>query len=410
MKTNNHLKRQEATNKQCPGVFVFLFLVLSLSTGAPSSLTVAGGQTAGARLTELLKFEEVEPGIEYGKATSGFASKDELTGPWFINALRIDLKRASLRIVHALDEGVGLETVASMAARYQAAAATNGGYFRVNGTYRGECMGLLVLDGKLVSEPRNDRAAFGLVANGEATDVVFGHLQFSGEVLVKSGKREVQGVNRPVETDELIVFTPEFHRTTLTSPEVIEVVVRDHKIVGIRDLQGSSQIPADGFVVAAVGKSREWLKAKVKLGERLSFSWSLSAIESHDRNTWLRASNILGAGPQLIKQGKIAITNGQEKIAEAFVRDGHPRTAIAKLESGKLLLLTVDGRQPGEGIGIPLTTLSELLLELGAVEAMNLDGGGSTTMVLRNQVVNRPSDQTGERPVSDAILVFPRHK
>ena len=52
--------------------------------------------------------------------------------------------------------------------------------------------------------------------------------------------------------------------------------------------------------------------------------------------------------------------------------------------------------------------LAKLLLELGAVDAMNLDGEGSNTMVIHNKIVNRPSDQTGERPVSDAILVFPK--
>lgn len=55
-----------------------------------------------------------------------------------------------------------------------------------------------------------------------------------------------------------------------------------------------------------------------------------------------------------------------------------------------------------------LTSLANLLLELGAVEAMNLDGGGSTTMIIHNKLVNKPSDQAGERPVSDAILVFPK--
>jgi exopolysaccharide biosynthesis protein len=386
------------------------FLLLLLSASWPSTLTVGNGQTSKPKLVESLKFQEAEPGIEYGRTTSGFASKDESTGPWFINVLRIDLKRATLKIVHALDEGVGLETVSSLAARYQAAAATNGGYFRVNGTYRGECVGLLVLDGKLISEPHNDRAEFGLIDNGETTDVVFGHLKFSGEVSVKSGKHEVQGVNRPVETDELIVFTPEFHRTTLTGPDVIEVVVRNNKVEAVNDLRGSSQIPADGFVVAAVGKSRAWLKANAKPGAKLFFSWSLNAIEASDKKNWPRASNILGGGPQLIQQGKLAITNVSEKISGTFVHDGHPRTAIAKLEGGKLLLVTVDGRQPGESIGMSLTTLAELLLELGAVEAMNLDGGGSTTMVLHNKLVNKPSDEAGERPVSDAILVFSRHK
>ncbi len=91
-----------------------------------------------------------------------------------------------------------------------------------------------------------------------------------------------------------------------------------------------------------------------------------------------------------------------------FDAELHPRTAIAKLESGKVLLVTVDGRQPGVSAGMSLYMLADLLLEFGAVEAINLDGGGSTTMVVRNKIVNRPSDPTGERPVSDAILVFPK--
>ena len=110
----------------------------------------------------------------------------------------------------------------------------------------------------------------------------------------------------------------------------------------------------------------------------------------------------------VFKNGRVEITNAAEKIAPAFVNDGHPRTAIAKLKSGQLLLVTVDGRQPGESIGMSLTMLADLLIEFGAVEAINLDGGGSTTMVIKNKLVNKPSDATGERPVSDAILVYPR--
>ncbi|HEV7744876.1 MAG TPA: phosphodiester glycosidase family protein [Pyrinomonadaceae bacterium] len=70
--------------------------------------------------------------------------------------------------------------------------------------------------------------------------------------------------------------------------------------------------------------------------------------------------------------------------------------------------VTVAGRSPGESIGMSLTALADLLLEVGTVEAMNLDGGGSTTMVIHDKAVNKHSDQTGERAVSDAILVFPK--
>jgi len=343
-----------------------------------------------------------------GQFTAGQASKDDRTGPWLINGLRIDPARARLQIVHALDEGVGLETVSSIAARYGATAATNGGYFRVSGTYRGESVGLLVLDHKLISEPHNDREEFGLIEDGNKTDIVFGHLKFFGELSVGRLKHAVSGVNRPLAADELVVFTPEFHRTTLTNADGIEVVVERNRVAAIRDLQGSAPIPAEGFVISAVGKSREWLKQNIRMGTPVKFSWSLKSIEPDQDQKWRQAYSILGGGPQLIKNGRVEITNAQEKITPAFVNDGHPRTAIARLSSGKILLITIDGRQAGEGIGMALTTLANLLLELGAVEAMNLDGGGSTTMVIHNKIVNRPSDQTGERPVSDAILVFPR--
>ncbi len=87
----------------------------------------------------------------------------------------------------------------------------------------------------------------------------------------------------------------------------------------------------------------------------------------------------------------------------------HPRTAVAKLKDGKFLMVTVDGRSESSG-GMSLQQLAEFLLEQGATDAMNLDGGGSTTMFLNGKVVNHPSDKEGERSVGDAILVFPRKK
>ena len=369
---------------------------------------VHGQATLSVRFTESLKLQEVEPGIEYGQTTAGRASQDETTGPWFINVLRIDLNRATLKSVHALDEGVGLETVSSMAARFRAVAATNGGYFRVAGTYRGDSIGLLVIEQKLISEPHNDRAEFGLIHAGDKTELIFGHLKFSGKISVGSVKHAVQGLNRPLAPDEMIVFTPQFHRTTLTNPDGIEVVVRRNRVVSVGDLKGSSKIPSDGYVISAVGSAREWVKTHIRKSARISFSWRLNAIEPGADAVWMRAYSMLGGGPQLIKAGQIAITDKQEKMAPGFATDRHPRTAIAKLESGKLLLATVDGRQPGISAGMTLEMLAELLLELGAVDAINLDGGGSTTMVIHQKIVNRPSDQTGERPVSDAILVFPK--
>ena len=406
MRTNQRLQPLNSRTRHFFQKLAWLLLiVLSTSGGWQSSPWTALGQTSSVRFTESLKFEEIEPGIEYGQTTSGQASKDELTGPWLISVLRIDPTRAQLKIVHALDEGVGLETVSSLAARFGAPAATNGGYFRIAGTYRGDSIGLLVLDRSLISEPYNERAGFGLIDTGNKTEVVFGHLKFSGEISLGLTKHPVNGLNRPLSPDELIVFTPKFHRTTLTNPDGIEVVVRRNKVASIGDLKGSSDIPVDGYVISAVGKSREWVKVNVRKGARITFSWQLNSIDGDDAD-WMRAYSMVGGGPQLIKAGKVAITDKQEKMSAKFATDRHPRTAIAKLNSGKLLLVTVDGRHPGISVGLSLYMLADLLLELGAVEAINLDGGGSTTMVIHNKIVNKPSDQAGERPVSDAILVF----
>jgi exopolysaccharide biosynthesis protein len=383
-----------------------LTLVLLAFLCATQSLQVTRAQESKRRFTESLKLEEVAPGVEYGQIVAGTSSKDERNGPWLINVLRLDLQRARLKIVHAMDEGVGLETVSSLAARYQATAAVNGGYFRTTGTYRGEPIGLFVLNRKLISEPYNERAGLGLIETGNRTEVVLGHRKFSAEISVGRAKHKVEGLNRPVAKDELIVFTPEFHRTTLTAPGGVEVIVRKNMVATVRDALGSSEIPSDGYVVSAAGSSSDWIKRNVRKGSRMIFTWKLTSLERTQDEVWERAHSQLGAGPQLIKGGKVEITEKQEKMAELFAEGRHPRTAIAKLASGRLLLVTVDGRQPGVSVGMSLDMLAELLLEFGAVEAINLDGGGSTTMVVKNQVVNKPSDQTGERPVSDATLVF----
>jgi exopolysaccharide biosynthesis protein len=356
-----------------------------------------------------LNSEFIAPGIEHIQLTRGHKSEREATGPWFINVLRIDLTRARLQMVHALDEAVGLETVSSMAARYGALAAVNSGYFRTTGTYRGDSVGTEVLNGKLLSEPNNVRAAAGLIERDGKQELIFGHLKFNGEIVAGPlAKHAIDGLNRPRAHNELIIFTPEFHRTTLTEPNGLELIVRRGRIVERRDLKGSSTIPSDGYVISASGSARDWALANLRSGARAELKLNLAPTETEMSTQWKQAASIIGGGPQLIKDGRIEITNAAEKILPSFVSDGHPRTAIAKLKSGQILLITVDGRQPGESIGMSLNMLADLLIEFGAIGAINLDGGGSTTMVIRNKLVNKPSDATGQRPVSDAILVYPR--
>jgi exopolysaccharide biosynthesis protein len=387
----------------CPSLLFIFLLATTIGLHAQQQATQTVKPDAS------LKSQVIAPGVEHLQILRGYKSEKEATGPWFINMLRIDLSRARLRMVHALDEAVGLETVSSLATRYGALAAINSGYFRTTGTYRGDSVGVEVLNGKLLSEPYNIRAAIGLIEKGEKQELIFGHLKFDGEIVAgRQTKHPIDGLNRPRGDNEFIVFTPEFHRTTLSDPNGLELIVRRGRIVERRDLKGSSLIPSDGFVISASGTAREWALKNLRGGAQVKLNLNLSPVETEQADNWKQATGVIGGGPQLIKNGRVEITNTAEKILPSFVSDGHPRTAIAKLKSGQILLVTVDGRQPGESVGMSLTMLADLLLEFGAVEAINLDGGGSTTMVIKNKLVNKPSDATGERPVSDAILVYSR--
>jgi exopolysaccharide biosynthesis protein len=110
----------------------------------------------------------------------------------------------------------------------------------------------------------------------------------------------------------------------------------------------------------------------------------------------------------LLLGGRIPEPVAGESYAEEFRNRRHPRTAAGLRGDGTLLLVTVDGRQPELSVGMTIDELASLMRELGADTALNLDGGGSTTMVVAGKLVNSPSDAGGERPVSDALLVFPR--
>jgi exopolysaccharide biosynthesis protein len=121
----------------------------------------------------------------------------------------------------------------------------------------------------------------------------------------------------------------------------------------------------------------------------------------------------VGGGPRLLRDGRVAVAARAEgfaplrSFAQAFVRGRQPRTLAGVTEDGRLLLVTVDGRRPGWSVGMTLPEAARLMRSLGATDALNLDGGGSTTMVVRGQVVNRPSDRVGERAVSNALYVTP---
>ena len=124
---------------------------------------------------------------------------------------------------------------------------------------------------------------------------------------------------------------------------------------------------------------------------------------------------ITGGGPRLLDDGRLAVASGPEGFAppgspsffDAFVASRNPRTLAGVRADGTLLLVTVDGRRRGWSAGVTLVEAARVMRYLGAEDALNLDGGGSTAMTVGRRLVNRPSDPGGERPVSDALLALP---
>jgi exopolysaccharide biosynthesis protein len=274
-----------------------------------------------------------------------------------------------------------------------------------------------MVDNRLLSESQHNRVALFIRNRATPFDVSIAYLEINQQFKIKGKMFYFAGINRERKDNESILYTREFHRTTLTDTSGSEIVIRDGKVAAINNGAGSSVIPENGYTISLSGKARDGVLALARIGMKVKlYTGTPFGLENgsfpnknSDRTTraFAGAEDIVGGVPQLIRDGKIDITWEKEKSSKSFVETRHPRTAVAKLKDGKFLMITIDGRSEESG-GIGLQDLAEYLLSLGAVDAMNLDGGGSTTMFLDGKVVNHPSDKEGERKVSDALIVRKR--
>jgi hypothetical protein len=171
------------------------------------------------------------------------------------------------------------------------------------------------------------------------------------------------------------------------------------RIAGLR-VGGDWAIPQNGAILSGHGRSQRAL-------ENL---WSRVQAGTADAEALLRldttpdAEQSLGGSPILVRSGKRWFANDDREL----YRLRNPRTMAGWTENGDLLLVTVDGRQPGHSLGMTMTEAADLMIGLGATEAINLDGGGSTTFVAGGAVINRPSDRAVRRGRSTVVVSKPR--
>jgi exopolysaccharide biosynthesis protein len=331
--------------------------------------------------------EQIVPGIKY---TSFLRSMP--AGPISAHIVEMNLDTGYMvKPILSNDAISGLERLESMAERNKAIAAINGSYFALNG----EVLGLLKLDGDVASTSYIDRTAIGILPSGK---VLMDAIDYKGSITLPDGRSiAITGVNHERGTNDLILYNNYFDSMTGTNAFGTDYILSNGKVVAIS--HGNAGIPPGGVVLSAHG-TMEKVLGDLKLGDTVKISQTLGAV-------WDKTIDVMGAGPRLIKNGSIFLTTKQEEFPSDIAIGRAPRTAVGVTKEGHLLLFVVDGRQQAS-IGMTLLELALFMQELGAVDAMNLDGGGSSEMVINGRQVNNPSDGR-ERPIGTSLMIMPKN-
>ena len=383
-------------------------MVTSVAAGILALTPSLSGQELPA-LGRLVEQERrtVGEGLVYGH----LATPEGAPGaPVSAHVLWVDLEVVEVRHVLALDQVLGQETPTSMARRLGAVAAINGGFSISNDPWNvvhGDPNGFLVLDGRVISDPVEPRASAGICRDAVGKQR-FRTLRPRTEwhVLGEGGRIRVDGVNRGREPGDLVVYTPDWGRSTITGPDGVEVrVVADT----VRDVRGggSSPIPEDGFVLSASGAARARLDG-VQAGTSMRLNVrTLDLDREGGAPLDLTGCSFSSAGPVIVRDGAVVRQYGLEGFRDEFTFGRHPRTALGTTSHDTLVVAVVDGRQEELSAGMTLPELGEFMAELGVRLGYNLDGGGSSAMVVEDQIMNSPSDGR-ERRRSDGILFLTR--
>ncbi len=318
-----------------------------------------------------------------------------------IHLLEVDPKLYEITPVKALDNGIGRETVSSLNARYGALASINGGFFKIGGAWDGRAAGALKI-GEWIALPFKPRGCIGW--SEEHTLPIMDRLLTKIQVCTEERQISCDGLNCPRAQKEMVIYTPGFHRTTLTLPDGEELIVVNEKVQSIKE-GGSSKIPENGFVVSI--HQDHPLYHTLPIGTPIKLSILLKpqlAITS--AQDWEACPYIVGGTPLLLHEEIDPLDFTGEQVILSFITKRHARTAIGVLPNGHWLFVVVDNTPLYPGM--TLDELTHLMKSLGCTRALNLDGGGSATMVYNNQVVNTPCGD--ECAVSDALLILPKRK
>ena len=383
-----------------------LLLALGACAAAPPAVRPAAPDSMRTR--------QLAPGVEYRRMWLA-------QGPWMVHLVEVAPWACGVefRTAKAQERVVGRAEPREMARRAEAAlgrpvlAAINGDFFSYDPA--GVPEGPQVSDGEVVKgnggyrEALEDRRlrqqpAFGVAAG----------TPFLSEAWLAGGLRAPRGFTAPLQrvnpvrpTAELALYNHFIGERTPADTSAVAVTVRllprgaldGDSVRGVVTAveQGGAAIPADGVVLVGRGRGGIFLRGLLAAGDTVAWLLGWSGPPG-------RPQELLGGYPMLLRSG--APVAEEEGLRPPFSATRHPRSAVALRPDGTVLLVAVDGRAPGHSAGMSLQELAAFLRTLGATEALNLDGGGSTALVLGDSVVSRPSDAAGERPVANALLLL----
>jgi hypothetical protein len=385
-------------------------------------LVLTGGTPlAGQPIGRPERIDTVAPGITWYRAA-------DPRGPWQLSVVRVDLtvRSVALRAVRAQGVLTGREPTSTIAARDRARVAINADFFdlRTGAVENNQVTDAEWWQGRMVTDSPFDtydnvHAQFALSRSGVPS---IDRYVLDGRAWVRELLFPLLGVNVWPRTTPLAaregsaLFTPRAGAITPrdTTRDGAEVVLQSipprgdtlRYIATTDAITGSgSAIPSSGAVLAAFGDRAASLRT-VRVGDTVRVWLGIQPALADGRPP----AQLVGGWPRILERGL-------NVAAEAASREGtisrnaearHPRSAVGISRDRKTLwLMTVDGRAE-RSVGMTLVELAEALRQLGAWDALNFDGGGSTTLVIDGRVVNTPSDPTGERPVGNALLVLER--
>ena len=333
---------------------------------------------------------ELKPGI-----TKHLIRAENSRGPVAANVLEIDLANKDISVKVGLPHKEKLKTkdkLTNIVKNEMAYAGINANYFDVK---IGNPLGLLITSGELVVGPIYDRVAIGFTDDKKT---LVDCLMLTGIVTVSRGFRkkevstfDIDGFNTPFHLYNMAgLFNSKWDEKLELGENIQGTVLKKNCVKKL--VKEKSEIPKDGYVLA--------LKDKGLLKKRdcLKIAWQMEP-------DWSEVKEAISGGPYLIMNGEVYIDDEKEHFKFAKKDTYAPRTAIGIGKNEKLYLIAVDGRNNGYSVGLTLTELAEFLNKLDLKDAINLDGGGSTELVVDGKIINKLNEHH-ERKISSALLIF----